>query len=105
MMNAGLSSTLMTWFSASWDVPVPLVLTGLLNPKWLSLTCAKVKPASAALAWPITWDRGIPPATVQSIALPAQVIHFRTPRRFGSRNSVVIVTLLHGPAQAPGLRA
>ena len=72
-----------TWFSASWKVPVTLVLTGLSKPRWLSLTWAKVKPVSAASAWPapMTCDRGMPPATVQTMALPAQVMHFRNPRR------------------------
>ncbi len=30
---------------------------------------------------PMTCDRGMPPATVQTMALPAQVMHFRKPRR------------------------
>ena len=47
--KAGLSATAVTWPRASWKVPVTLVFTGLLKPRWLSLTWAKVKPVVRGL--------------------------------------------------------
>ena len=56
------------------------------KPRWLSLICTKVNSLVAASALPIRRERGTPPATVQTMAVPAQVMHFRKPRRcrFGS---------------------
>lgn len=57
------------------------VLGSRAKPIWLSEICAKVKPVSAAAAVPIRAARGMPPATVQSAAVPAQAMQERAPRR------------------------
>ena len=86
IMKAGFFGSLPTSSSASCKVAVTSVLAGLSKPRWLSLICTKVKSLPAASALPIRRERGTPPATVQTIAVPAQVMHFRKPRRckFGS---------------------
>src|SRR5271165_5990391 len=85
-MKAGVIGSLATSSSASCSVAVTLGLAGLSKPRWLSLICTKVKSLPAASALPIRRERGTPPATVQTMAVPAQVMHFRKPRRckFGS---------------------
>ena len=77
----GLPGTLVTSFSASENVPVVSGLAGLSKPRWLSLTCTKLKSVVAASALPISRARGTPPTMVQTIAVPAQVMHSSTPRR------------------------
>src|SRR5271165_5018868 len=85
-MKAGVIGSLATSSSASCSVAVTLGLAGLSKPRWLSLICTKVKSLPAASALPIRRERGTPPATVQTMAVPAQVMHLRKPRRckFGS---------------------
>ena len=86
IMNAGCLGSLPISSSASCKVAVTFGLAGLSKPRWLSLICTKVNSLAAASALPIRRERGTPPATVQTMAVPAQVMHFRKPRRcrFGS---------------------
>ena len=89
IMNAGCFGMAAMLPSASCSVAVTLGLAGLSKPRWLSLICTKVKPSLvAASALPIRRERGTPPATVQTMAVPAQVMHFRKPRRCMSPGSV-----------------
>ena len=81
IMKAGRLGSLPTSSSASCNVAVTFGLAGLSKPRWLSLICTKVKSLVAASALPIRRERGTPPATVQTMAVPAQVMHFRKPRR------------------------
>src|SRR3954454_16053866 len=99
--KAGFSGMAVTCARACWKVSVTLVLTGLLKPRWLSLTWAKLKPKlGAAVASSIRRARGRPPATVQTTALPAQVMHFRNPRRLSSY-SICIVASFHSRPEWP----
>src|SRR5271166_3477468 len=102
-MKAGVIGSLATSSSASCSVAVTLGLAGLSKPRWLSLICTKVKSLPAASALPIRRERGTPPATVQTMAVPAQVMHLRKPRRckFGSMLMDGLL-LVRGPPSGPG---
>ena len=103
IMNAGFCGIAATPLSASCNVAVTLGLAGLSNPRWLSLICAKVKLSFvAASALPIRRDRGTPPATVQIMAVPAHVMHFRKPRRCRSPDPVMELPFIDGPPMARG---
>ena len=62
-----------------------------LKPRWLSLTCTKVKLAGAAafspparpcrLSGSTREQPRMPPLTAQTMPVPAQAMHFRNPRR------------------------
>ena len=69
---------------AACNVALVSGLASLLKPIWLSLICTKVKPsaADAAKASPRAIPRGTPPETVQTRPVPAQAMHFKSPRRF-----------------------
>src|SRR3954454_10132631 len=96
--KAGFSGMAVTCARACWKVSVTLVLTGLLKPRWLSLTWAKLKPKlGAAVASSIRRARGRPPATVQTTALPAQVMHFRNPRRLSSYSICIVASFSSRP--------
>src|SRR4029077_7475036 len=84
--------------SASCNVTVTFGLAALSKPRWLSLICTKVNSLLAASALSIGRERGTPPATVQTKAVPAQVMHFRKPRRsiFGS-TLIYRLPLVRGP--------
>ena len=78
IMKAGVPGRAATSFSASCNVAVVFGLAALSKPRWLSLICTKLNPAVvAASALPISRERGMPPATDHTIAVPAQVMHFR----------------------------
>jgi hypothetical protein len=83
MMKDGFTGIVLILLIASSSVPIALGLAGLSKPTWLSLICRKVSPlGSAAAASPMRpTDRGIPPATVHSTPVPAQVMHSRILRR------------------------
>src|SRR6516165_11712705 len=102
-MNAGFFASLVTSSSASWNVAVTLGFAGLSKPRWLSLIWTNVKSLVAASALSIKRERGTPPDTVQTMAVPAQVIHFRKPRRatFGSL-FIDALPLVQGPPAGPG---
>ncbi len=78
IMKAGRSGAAPIRLIASCKVPTASGLAALLKPIWLSLICTKLSPlASAAAALPISPERGTPPATVQTTAVPAQVMHLQ----------------------------
>src|SRR5437868_3721941 len=80
-MKAGFAGSLPTLAIASSRVPSALGLAGLSKPTWLSEICRKLKPASAALAVPSNAEVGTPPDIVQTIPVPAQIMHSRAWRR------------------------
>ncbi len=90
IMKAGFRGSAFTWFSASASVSVVCGFAGLSKPRWLSLICAKVNALSAASASPIMRERGTPPTTVHTIAVPAQVMQRSAVRRVVIVGSSVI---------------
>ena len=114
----GWPGTSVTAFSAAPKVPAVSGLTGLSKPRWLSLTWTKLKSVVAASALPISRALGTPPAIVQTMAVPAQVMHSSTPRRLSRPGDAenVVVSHARGPSalrtarraaspERPGLRA
>ncbi len=81
MMKAGSPGIASTLSIAASKVFRASGLAGFEKPMWLSDSCTKEKPPSAALAEPIRRDDGTPPATVQTTPVPAQSMHFRDCRR------------------------
>jgi hypothetical protein len=83
IMKEGFAGKAFTLAIASVSVPLALGLAGLSKPMWLSLSWRKLKALdSSALASPIRpVERGMPPASVHKMPVPAQVMHSRTLRR------------------------
>src|SRR5271155_817153 len=81
MMNAGLSGIAAILSIATVSVARASGFAGFSKPIWLSEIWMNEKPASAALAEPISRDDGTPPATVQTTPVPAHNMHFRVCRR------------------------
>jgi hypothetical protein len=72
--------------TASWKVPMTLVLAALLKPMWLSLIWTKFNSAVAraaglARASPNAREERMPPEIEQTTAVPAHPMHLRKPRR------------------------
>ena len=76
-------------------------LAGFEKPMWLSDTWMKEKLASAAFAEPMRREEGTPPATVQTIPLPAQSMHFRVCRRSSPPSAPVIIAASSKAREAP----
>src|SRR5271165_3410859 len=100
-----------TLSTASCSVPGVSAFGGFLKPIWLSLICMKVSALPymvAAFAVPTSsLERGTPPATVHSAPVPAQSMHFRTPRRPAPAvSSLVSMSIPYGllPIRRPWLR-
>src|SRR6185437_2446278 len=88
------------------SVAVVFGLAGLSKPRWLSLICTKLKSlaGAAASAAPISRERGMPPAIDQTMAVPAQVMHFKTLRRSVPPGCVVpfmVIPAAPGPTAGP----
>ena len=89
MMKSGLFGIAAILAIASRKVARASGLNGLEKPMWLSLTCTKLNGAALRVAAPASSaiPAGTPPARVQTRPVPAQVMHFRNPRRLSAARS------------------
>src|SRR5438552_8513750 len=83
--KAGACGSAFSLATASWSVAVTSLFASLLNPMWLSLIwakkllfrCASVNSCPGFSLKEVV----IPPASVQTVAVPAQAMQRRNPRR------------------------
>src|SRR5262249_9308956 len=85
-MNSGGDASALTLSTAALSVPATSGFAGLLNPRWLSLICTKLRSPWAVFS-PIAeirlklYDFSTPPWMTHKAPVPAQAMHFRNPRR------------------------
>src|SRR5438132_5519872 len=93
--SAGDCGSAFSLATASWSVAVTSLFASLLNPMWLSLIWAKkmlFRCASVNSCPGFSLKEvGIPPASVQTVAVPAQAMQRRNPRR--SRPSSLMLAM------------
>jgi hypothetical protein len=90
-MKSGFTGMAAILATASRKVTRVSGLNGLEKPMWLSLICTKLKGRArvAAAAASSPTDAGTPPASVQTSPVPAQLMHFKNPRRLSPPCSLI----------------